>query len=169
MSGCIWRGRWRLRDGLRRRALISASALSLALGIWTMHFVGILAVRLPVAVDFLVLPTLLSFTVCVLVVGFAVFAVSSGAPSRTRIALAAAFMGAGIVTMHYLGMYALHASLHMTHDPRWVAASIVVGVASSGIALWLGFGEGAKGPVLVPAVLMGLAASPPCTIPPWPA
>jgi NO-binding membrane sensor protein with MHYT domain len=146
-------------DGLRRRALISASALSLALGIWTMHFVGILAVRLPVAVDFLVLPTLLSFLVCVLVVGFAVFAVSAGTPSRTRIALAAAFMGGGIVTMHYLGMYALHASLHMTHDPRWVAASIVVGVASSGIALWLGFGEGAKGPVLVPAVLMGLAIS----------
>jgi NO-binding membrane sensor protein with MHYT domain len=146
-------------DGLRRRLLISASALSLALGIWTMHFVGILAVRLPVAVDFLVLPTLLSFLVCVLVVGFAVFAVSAGAPSRTRIALAAAFMGAGIVTMHYLGMYALHASLHMTHDPRWVAASVAVGVASSGIALWLGFGEGAKGPVLVPAVLMGLAIS----------
>lgn len=146
-------------QGLRRRALIASSAFSLALGIWTMHFVGMLAVRLPVAVDFLVLPTLLSFLVCVLVVGLAVFAVSTDAPSRRRIALAALFMGSGIVTMHYLGMYALHASLHMAHDPRWVAASAVVGIAASGIALWLGFGEGAKGAVFVPAVLMALAIS----------
>lgn len=146
-------------SGVRRRALIAASAFSLALGIWTMHFVGMLAVRLPVAVDFLVLPTLLSFLVCVLVVGVAVFAVSMDGPSRRRIALAGLFMGAGIVTMHYLGMYALHASLHMTHDPRWVAASIVVGLAAAGIALWLGFGDGAKGAVFVPAILMGLAIS----------
>jgi len=146
-------------EGLRRRALIAAAALSLALGIWTMHFVGMLAVRLPVAVDFLVLPTLLSFLVCVLVVGLAVFAVSTEAPSRRRIALAGLFMGAGIVTMHYLGMYALHASLHMTHQPLWVATSILVGVAASGFALWLGFGEGAKGAVLLPAVAMGLAIS----------
>jgi hypothetical protein len=64
--------------------------------------------------------------------------------------------------MHYIGMFALHASLHMTHAPFWVAASILVGVATSGIALWLGFGAGAmdagtKGGVLLPAVLLGLA------------
>lgn len=146
-------------EGLRRRALITGAALTLALGIWTMHFVGILAVRLPVAVDFLVLPTLLSFLVCVLVVGFAVFAVGAGGNTRTRIPLAAVFMGAGIVTMHYLGMYALHASLHMVHDPVWVVTSVVVGVVASGISLWLAFGVGATGAVLLPAVLMGLAIS----------
>ncbi len=101
-------------DGLRRRLLISASALSLALGIWTMHFVGILAVRLPVAVDFLVLPTLLSFLVCVLVVGFAVFAVSAGAPSRHAHRVGGRLHGGRhhVTASHYLGMYALHASLH---------------------------------------------------------
>jgi NO-binding membrane sensor protein with MHYT domain len=169
--------------GLRRRFLITAAALTLALGIWTMHFVGILAVRLPVAVDFLVLPTLLSFLVCVLVVGFAVFAVGASPARPMRIGLAAVFMGAGIVTMHYIGMSALHASLHMTHAPLWVAASVLVSVAASGIALWLGFGSGlgpglgsrlglgsitgatdadakeanTKGAVLLPAVLLGLA------------
>jgi NO-binding membrane sensor protein with MHYT domain len=151
-------------EGLRRRFLISAAALTLALGIWTMHFVGILAVRLPVAVDFLVLPTLLSFLVCVLVVGFAVFAVSTSRATPMRIALAGIFMGAGIVTMHYIGMYALHASLHMTHAPFWVVTSVLVGVAASGIALWLGFGAGAmdagtKGKLLLPAALLGLAIS----------
>lgn len=146
-------------EGLRRRLLIGAAALSLALGIWTMHFVGILAVRLPVAVDFLVLPTLLSFLICVLVVGFAVFEASDDAPGARRIALAALFMGAGIVTMHYLGMYALHASLHMVHDPLWVAASIVIGIAASGIALWLGFAGRPREAVIAPAALMALAIS----------
>ena len=147
-------------EGLRRHSLITAAALTLALGVWTMHFVGILAVRLPVAVDFLVLPTLLSFLVCVLVVGVAVFAVSTDRVSRTRIALAGLFMGAGIVTMHYLGMYALHASLHMTHAPFWVATSVLVAVATSGVALWLGFGAknaDTTGAVLLPAVVLGLA------------
>jgi diguanylate cyclase len=92
--------------GMQRRALITMSALSMALAIWTMHFVGMLALRLPVAIDFLVLPTLLSFLICVLVVGFAVFVMGSGVPTLQRIAFAALFMGGGIVSMHYLGMYA---------------------------------------------------------------
>lgn len=143
--------------GIRRRSLITASALSLALGIWTMHFIGMLAAQLPVAVDFLVLPTLLSFLICVLVVGCAVFEVGTRAPTRLRIATAAGFMGAGIVTMHYLGMYALHASLHMTHDPVWVIASVLGGLGASGIALWLGFGEGVRRSIFISAILMALA------------
>jgi NO-binding membrane sensor protein with MHYT domain len=142
-----------------QRALITGSALTLALGIWTMHFVGMLALQLPVAIDFLVLPTLISFLVCVLVVGFAVFAVGTLSPSRMHAALASLFMGGGIVTMHYLGMYALHASAHMTHDPAFVAASVVIGIGASGIALWFGFGPGAKRSVLLSAVLMALAIS----------
>jgi len=104
--------------------LISMSALSMALAIWTMHFVGMLAMKLPVAVDFLVLPTLLSFLICVLVVGGAVFAMGTGVPTLNRIGLAALLMGAGIVSMHYMGMYALHSSVNMAHDPRFVAAGI---------------------------------------------
>lgn len=142
-----------------QRALITGSALTLALGIWTMHFVGMLAVQLPIAIDFLVLPTLISFLVCVLVVGFAIFAVGAGTPSRRRAAFASLFMGGGILTMHYLGMYALHASAHMSHDPLLVTASVVIGIGASGIALWFGFGPGAKRSVLLSAVLMALAIS----------
>ncbi|WP_374380709.1 MHYT domain-containing protein [Dongia sp.] len=149
----------RLAEGLLQRTLITGSALTLALGIWTMHFVGMLAVQLPVAIDFLVLPTLISFLVCVLVVGFAVFAVGTGTPTRRRSILAALFMGGGIVTMHYLGMYALHANAHMDHDPAFVVASILIGVGASWTALWFGFGTGAQRSVLVSAALMALAIS----------
>ena len=59
---------------VRRRLLLAGSAFSLAVAIWAMHFVGMLAVRLPFTVDYLVFPTLLSFLVCVIVVGAAVYA-----------------------------------------------------------------------------------------------
>ena len=58
--------------GVRRRLLLAGAAFSLAVAIWTMHFVGMLAARLPFPVDYLVFPTLLSFLICVIVVGAAV-------------------------------------------------------------------------------------------------
>src|SRR5882757_9804788 len=67
--------------GMRRRFLLAGAAFSLAIAIWSMHFVGMLAARVPFPVDFLVFPTLLSFLVCVIVVGIAVFAISAGTPS----------------------------------------------------------------------------------------
>jgi diguanylate cyclase len=115
--------------GLRRRLLLAGAALSLAVAIWSMHFVGMLAARVPFPVDHLVFPTLLSFVVCVLVVGAAVFAVSAGPPDGVRLAAAAIAMGGGIASMHYIGMTALHASAHMQHAPALVGASIVVAIA----------------------------------------
>lgn len=143
----------------RRRFLLAGAALTLALAIWSMHFVGMLAARLPVAVDFLVLPTLLSFLVCVLVVGVAVFGASNGRLSPARLGLSALVMGAGICTMHYLGMYALHASSRMIHDPVYVVASFLVAFNAAGLALWLSFGSGRRPPVIVSAAVLALAIS----------
>ncbi|GAA3847480.1 LytTR family transcriptional regulator DNA-binding domain-containing protein [[Pseudomonas] carboxydohydrogena] len=148
-----------LAGGVRRRVIISMSAFSIALAIWTMHFIGILAVELPVPVDFLALPTLVSFLVCVLVVGGAVLAMGTGVPTLNRIAIAAVLMGAGIVTMHYLGMYALHSSVNMAHAPLFVAASIVIGVAASGLSLWLTFVGATWRSTVLSAVVMALAIS----------
>jgi DNA-binding LytR/AlgR family response regulator len=68
-------------------------------------------------------------------------------------------MGAGIVSMHYIGMWALHASAHMTHDPAYVAASVVVAIAASGLALWLAGGRNARPPLLLSAAALGSAIS----------
>lgn len=143
--------------GWERRLLLAAASVSLAVAIWSMHFVGMLAARLPFAVDYLVFPTLVSFLVCAIVVGGAVFAVSSGPLRARRLATAAVCMGCGIASMHYIGMTALHASAHMEHDPRLVAASIVVAVAASGFALWLAGGRAGRPPLLLSAAALGLA------------
>ncbi len=57
---------------LNRRLLIAASAITLAVGIWSMHFIGMLSMGMASQVDYLVLPTLLSLLLCVLVTGIAV-------------------------------------------------------------------------------------------------
>ena len=143
----------------RRRMLLVGAALTLALAIWSMHFVGMLAAKFPIGVDFLVLPTLLSFLVCVLVVGVAVFTASNRRLTSLRLGLAAFVMGAGICTMHYLGMYSLHDSLLMDHEPAYVLASFLIAFNAAGLALWLLFGLGRRPPLVVSAAVMGLAIS----------
>src|SRR5258708_34773118 len=143
--------------GAHRRLLITISALSMALAIWTMHFVGMLALRLPAAFVFLVFPFLLSFLICVLVVGLAVFVASNGPPTLAWIVFASILMGIGIVSMHYVGMFALHTSIRMTHEPAFVVASVIVGIAASMIALWLGFVPSSWGSTFSASILMALA------------
>lgn len=143
--------------GLRRRLLLAGASISLAIAIWAMHFVGILAVRLPFPADYLVFPTLLSFLACVIVVGAAVFAASAGPLTTVRLAASATFMGCGIVSMHYIGMTALHASAHLKHDPIFVAGSVAVAIAASGLALWLASGRGGRPPLLLSAAVLGAA------------
>jgi diguanylate cyclase len=145
--------------GLRRRLLLAGAAFSLAVAIWTMHFVGMLAVRLPFTVDYLVFPTLLSFLVCAIVVGTAVYATSAGPLTPVRLTLSAGLMGAGIFSMHYIGMSALHASAHMHHAPAYMAASMAIAIAASGLALWLASGGGGGTPLILSAIAFGIAVS----------
>jgi diguanylate cyclase len=145
--------------GMRRRLLLAGAALSLAVGIWTMHFVGMLAARMPFQVDYLVFPTLLSFLVCVIVVGAAVYATSSGPLTMLRLTLSACLMGGGIFTMHYIGMSALSESAYMVHDRYFVAASMAIAIAASGLALWLAAGRGGRPPLVFSAIAFGFAVS----------
>jgi NO-binding membrane sensor protein with MHYT domain len=145
--------------GMRRRLLLAGAAFSLAVAIWTMHFVGMLAARMPFQVDYLVFPTLLSFLVCVIVVGAAVYATSSGPLTLLRLTLSACLMGGGIFTMHYIGMSALSASAYMVHDRYLVAASMAIAIAASGLALWLATGSGGRPPLILSAIAFGIAVS----------
>src|SRR5690242_13276771 len=145
--------------GMRRRLLLAGAAFSLAIAIWTMHFVGMLAARMPFTVDYLVFPTLLSFLVCVVVVGAAVYAASSGPLTLLRLTLSACLMGGGIFAMHYIGMSALSASAYMIHDRYYVAASMAIAIAASGLALWLATGRGGRPPLILSAIALGVAVS----------
>src|SRR5271155_3216585 len=145
--------------GARRRLLLAGATVSFAVAIWTMHFVGMLAVRLSFPVDYLVLPTLLSFLVCAIVVGAAVYATSSGPLTLLRLTLSSCLMGGGIFAMHYIGMSALDASTYMVHDPVYVASSMAIAIAASGLALLLECGRGGRPPLIFSAIAFGIAVS----------
>jgi diguanylate cyclase len=145
--------------GMRRRLLLAGAAFSLAVAIWTMHFVGMLAARIPFPVDYLVFPTLLSFLVCVIVVGAAVYATSSGPLTMLRLTLSSCLMGGGIFSMHYIGMSALDASAYMIHDRWFVAASMAIAIAASALALWLATGRRGRPPLILSAIVFGIAVS----------
>jgi diguanylate cyclase len=145
--------------GLHRRGLIAGAAWSLGLGIWTMHFVGMLAAQLPDGTLYSVLLTLLSFLLCVLVVGVAAFIVSNYSTHRFSIVLASFIMGTGIVLMHYLGMHAVIGSYMLHHDLRFsILAAIIAGAASYG-ALRMFESEVNRIALAVSALIFGLAVS----------
>jgi len=146
-------------DGAMRRGLLAGSALSLATGIWGMHFVGMLAIKIPFSIDFGVLPTLLSFLACVLVVGLALLATCLWHLTWLTLAGASLVMGLGIVTMHYIGMLALHSAAYVEHNPFSILLSVLVSVIASGSALWLAFGQSRRPSLIVSAVSLGLAIS----------
>jgi NO-binding membrane sensor protein with MHYT domain len=124
-----------------------------------MHFVGMLAAQLPAAVDYVVLPTLVSLFICVLVVGLAIFIASAQPRTVRSLGIAAFAMGVGIASMHYVGMRAIHASVYMSHASSFVLASVVVAIAASALAIWLAFGTTRRPPLLICATVLGLAIS----------
>ena len=140
-----------------RRRLIAGSTLSLAVGIWGMHFIGMLAVITPIKIDYAVLPTLISFLVCVLVTGVAIYLASLRA--WRFLIIASVIMGLGISSMHYIGMLALHSSVHMGHDPIFALASVVIAIVASALALWLAFAVARQPPLWLSATVLGGAIS----------
>jgi NO-binding membrane sensor protein with MHYT domain len=145
--------------GSRRRLVLAGSAVTLATGVWSMHFVGLLAASFPSAIDYLVLPTLASFLICVIVVGLAVYVAHETRLSNLRITLGAVAMGLGISAMHYVGMSAVHLAGPTYQEPPFVVASIIVSICASGFAL-LALGSRPSRPRLFAgAVVLGLAIS----------
>ena len=152
-------GQARAADGLYRRGLLAGAAWSLGLGIWTMHFIGMLAAQLPEGTLFSILPTLLSFLLCVLVVGIAAFIVSRGASNRMWTALAAVVMGSGIVSMHYLGMHAITGPYMLHHDVRYILAAALIAVTTSYGALRIFESKLRHQTLALSALIFGLAVS----------
>ncbi len=106
-----------------------------------MHFIGMLAVELPIAMSYDPLSTLASALVAVLVVGVAFPSLHFGIRTKVRVYTAGTLTGLGIVGMHYLGMSAISANCVVTYNPVGVLLAIGIGVASSIAAIELAYGN----------------------------
>src|SRR5258708_23491476 len=121
--------------GVSQRVLLSGAAAFLAIGIWTMHFVGVLAAPIPPDAVYLVLPTIVSFLICALVVGVSLFFLSIGEPSQRRVISSAVLLGARVLRMHYVGIPGLAGNFASAHDPPMALLSILIAsiTASGGL------------------------------------
>ncbi|MGH8485670.1 MAG: MHYT domain-containing protein, partial [Pseudomonas sp.] len=86
---------------------ITGGAAAMGFGIWSMHFIGMLAFSLPIDLGYDLTLTLLSLLIAALSSGFALWLVSQPTLPWSQLGLGALIMGAGISSMHYTGMAAL--------------------------------------------------------------
>jgi NO-binding membrane sensor protein with MHYT domain len=151
----------RIREtpGVSHRVLLAGAAGFLAVGIWTMHFVGMLAAPLPADAVYLVLPTIISFLICALVVGISLFFVSVGDPSLRRVIWSAVLLGAGIASMHYVGIHGLAGDFAIEHDGAMVVLSVLIAIAAAygGLRAFLARQGGVQ--LILSAVAFGVAVS----------
>src|SRR5215475_9011731 len=158
-TGFSLAARVRAARGGGRRVLLAGAAVFLAVGIWTMHFVGVLAAPIPADTVYLVLPTIISFLICALVVGISLFFVSIGEPTLPRVASSAVLLGLGIVSMHYAGIHGLAGNFVIAHDWPMVLLSgvVAIGAAYGGLRAFLARQDGVR--LIASSIAFGIAVS----------
>lgn len=158
-TGFALAARIRNTPGVSNRVLLAGAAAFLAVGIWTMHFVGMLAAPLPSDTVYLLLPTIISFLICALVVGISLFFVSIGEPSLKRVVSSAVLLGAGITSMHYVGIHGLAGPFAIEHDGSMILLSVLVAIVTAygGLRAFLAQQEGVR--LIVSSIAFGVAVS----------
>ncbi|VVP03056.1 putative signaling protein [Pseudomonas fluorescens] len=140
----------------------AGGAFALGIGVWSMHFIGMLAFKLPIELGYDVSLTLLSLLIGILSSGFALWLVSQPRLPAWQLAYGALVMGAGISAMHYTGMAAMRMQPGIDYDPTLFGASVLIAVGASGAALWIAFRLRQHSPYVIlirggAAVIMGMA------------
>lgn len=126
-------------QGIASVVWLAGGAVAMGFGIWSMHFIGMLALRLPIQLTYDLTTTVVSLAIAILTSGFALAIVSRPTISMGRLSISALMMGAGISAMHYLGMFSIRIVPGIGYDMVLFAASIIIAIAASFAALWLAF------------------------------
>ncbi|MFP3368758.1 MULTISPECIES: putative bifunctional diguanylate cyclase/phosphodiesterase [unclassified Pseudomonas] len=141
---------------------MGGGALAMGIGVWSMHFIGMLAFSLPIDLGYDLALTAFSLLIAVLSSGFALWLVSQPSLPCLQLGFGALIMGAGIACMHYTGMAALRMLPGIDYDPALFGASLLIAVGASAAALWIAFRLRRHTPYVrqirgLAAVVMGIA------------
>ncbi len=136
---------------------VGMAALVMGGGIWSMHFLGMLAFRMELPAGYAAGGTLLSLVVAVLATG-AAFAWVTRPGARPRdVVPAGVLMGGGVAAMHYTGMGAMRMHADVAYSVPIVILSVLIAVVASTAALWLMVRSHGLGQKLLAAAVMGFA------------
>jgi diguanylate cyclase (GGDEF)-like protein len=138
-----------------------AGGITLGMGIWSMHFIGMLAMRMPMMMSYHLWLTAASLLIALVATTLAInIAVSGSSLSLPRLLLATLILSAGVVSMHYVGMSALMSHSTILWNKTVILLSVLISIVASGVGLWLAFHlrHNHKGAVvnrIVAALVMG--------------
>jgi two-component system, sensor histidine kinase and response regulator len=157
-------GRVTAARGRARLAWLSGGAIAMGIGIWEMHFKGMMAFRLPVPVQYHWPTVLASLLVAILASAVALYVASRQKVGTVEALTGSVFMGGAIASMHYIGMAAMRIPAITRYSPPLVTCSILFAILFSLIALLMAFGLRRETKWTVPrrlgsATVMGAAVS----------
>lgn len=115
---------------------LAGGGFAMGLGIWSMHFIGMLAFSLPIELGYDPWLTFISLLVAIASSSFALWLACRRRLTMRRLCVGALVMGTGVAGMHYLGMEAMMMMPRIVYDPVWFALSLIIAVTASGAALW---------------------------------
>lgn len=147
-----------INDPARRWKRLILASLVMGMGaIWTMHFIGMLALNMPVKVGYGVGLTSLSALVAVVACLIGLVMTSRGDYSTLNLLTAGTYMGIGVAAMHYMGMAAMRMPATTVYDGAITTLSIVIAVVASVAALWMGYRRSSVLQSFFGSLVMGLA------------
>jgi PAS domain S-box-containing protein len=152
-------GRITAAQGVARYTWLITAAAVMGGGIWSMHFVAMLAFSLPMPTSYDLGLTLLSLVLPILVTGVGFIIVNRHGTGPFSLITSGVFMGLGIVAMHYTGMAAMRMAADLSYDRLWVAISVIIAIGAASTALWLAFRNTGIVLKIAAAVAMGFAIS----------
>src|SRR5713226_6087943 len=132
-------GRTTASRGRVRLVWLAGGAAAMGLGIWSMHYIGMLAFLLPVPVFYDWPTVLVSLFAAIFASGVALFVVSRRRMDWGHALVGSVVMGSGIATMHYIGMAAMRLPAMCSYDSLLVVLSVLFAIVMSLVALWLSF------------------------------
>ena len=148
-----------MRPDGQRRGLVALSALCLGgVGIWSMHFIGMLALKVHgLAMTYDWWMTALSLVMGVIVVYLGLLIMSKGQFGFFKLMLAGVFVGGGVAVMHYTGMLAMRMHAQIQWNQNIIAASLGIAVTAAIAALWLAANVRHLWHMVLSALVMGVA------------
>jgi NO-binding membrane sensor protein with MHYT domain len=153
--------RARAMQGKDRARWLVLAAVSIGVtGIWVMHFIAMLGFTIPgQMITYNVPVTIGSMLVAVAVVGIGLFIVGFGGQGPGPVLLGGTIIGLGVASMHYLGMWAMRMPDTMSYNSRLVALSIAIAIVAGTVALWAALRLTGMRPTIIASLIMGVAVS----------
>jgi NO-binding membrane sensor protein with MHYT domain len=153
--------RARAYQGAARARWLAMAALAIgSTGIWVMHFIAMLGFTIPgQSIRYNVPVTILSMVLAVVVVGIGTFIVGFGPEANWPLIAGGLIIGCGVATMHYVGMSAIRVQDSLSYNPLLVAASVIIAVIAGTAALWAALRLDTMLSTIVASLIMGVAVS----------